>query len=74
MTCLICRTGKLQAGTTTVTLERGTSVVIIRQVPAEICDTCGEYYLDNATANAVYQQADDAMRRHVEVEILRYAA
>lgn len=74
MTCVICRTGRLQPGTTTVTLERGTSVVIIREVPAEVCDTCGEYYLDSRTASAVYRQADDAMNRHVEVEILRYAA
>lgn len=74
MTCLICKTGKLQPGTTTVTLERGESVVIIRDVPADVCDNCGEYYLHSDIARAVYQQADDAMHRRVEVEILRYAA
>jgi len=74
MTCLICKTGKLEPGTATVTLERGASIVIIREVPADVCDTCGEYYLDSATASAVYRQAEDAISRRVDVEILRYAA
>ena len=35
-------------------LTRGNSTVIIRNVPALICDDCGEYYLDEHTAEDVY--------------------
>jgi hypothetical protein len=52
---------------------RGT-VVIIRDVPAAICEDCGEYYLDEDVATKVYGQGEDAVQRHAEVEILRYAA
>lgn len=74
MTCTICKTGETHPGTTTVTLQRENNVGVIRDVPAEICDNCGEYYLSETTASRVYADADATARRHVEVEIQRYAA
>jgi hypothetical protein len=57
-----------------VTLQRGDSVLVIRDVPAQICEDCGEYYLDEATAMQVYAEAEGGVRRNAEVEIHRYAA
>jgi len=74
MKCAICKTGETHPGFATVTLQREQTVVIIREVPAEICEDCGEYYLDQATASRVYAEAEDTLRRRVEVEIKRYAA
>ncbi|MDP2787687.1 MAG: type II toxin-antitoxin system MqsA family antitoxin [Pseudomonadota bacterium] len=74
MKCSLCKTGETHPGKTTVTLERGESVVVIRDVPAEICEDCGEYFLDEVTARRVYTAAEQACSRHVEVEIQRYAA
>lgn len=74
MKCVICKTGHTHPGTATVTLQRDNSVVVIRDVPAEICEDCGEYYLSEAVAKRVYADADATVQRHVEVKILRYAA
>jgi YgiT-type zinc finger domain-containing protein len=74
MTCVICNAGATSPGTTTATLERGGTVVIIRDVPAQVCEDCGEYYLDEPVAQWVYSRAEQAVGRRVEVEILRYAA
>jgi YgiT-type zinc finger domain-containing protein len=74
MKCSLCKTGVTHPGKTTVTLERDESVVVIRGVPAEICEDCGEYFLDEVTAREVYTSAEQACSRHVEVEIQRYAA
>jgi YgiT-type zinc finger domain-containing protein len=74
MKCTICKTGETHPGITTVTLQRDKSVVVIRDVPAEICDDCGEYYLSAPIASRVYTDADATAKRHVEVEIQRYAA
>lgn len=74
MKCVICKTGHTHPGTATVTLQRDNSVVVIRDVPAEICEDCGEYYLSEPVAKRVYSDADATVQRHVEVEILRYAA
>lgn len=53
MKCVICKTGHTHPGTATVTLQRDNSVVVIRDVPAEICEDCGEYYLTEPVARRV---------------------
>ncbi len=74
MYCVICKNGQTAPGVVTVTLVRGETTVVIKGVPAEVCQNCGEYYLCEATAQKVYQQAEDAVKRHAEVEIIRFAA
>jgi YgiT-type zinc finger domain-containing protein len=74
MRCVICKAGDSAPGKVTVTLQRGETVVVIRDVPAAICQNCGEYYLDETVASKVYRQGEDAVQRRAEVEILRYAA
>lgn len=74
MTCVICKTGDTRPGRVTVTLQRGETTVLVKDVPADVCRNCGEYYLDEAVARTIYGQAEEAVGRHAEVEILRYAA
>jgi YgiT-type zinc finger domain-containing protein len=74
MRCVICKSGDTAPGKVTVTLQRGETVIVIRDVPAAICENCGEYYLDEAVASKVYRQGEEAVQRRAEVEILRYAA
>jgi len=74
MKCAICKIGETHPGTATVTLQRGETTVIVKDTPAEVCQNCGEYYLDESVAKKQYEQADEAARRHAELEILRYAA
>ena len=74
MKCVICRTGALTPGRTTVTLSRGESTVVIKGVPADLCDNCAEYYLVEDIARRVYAVADDAVKAGAEVQIVRYAA
>ncbi len=72
--CVICKTGTLQPGTATVTLERGQTMVVIKGVPADVCDNCGEYYLSAEMTGQVLALAESAVRKGAEVEILRWAA
>lgn len=74
MKCVICKHGETQPGTVTVTLQRDDSIVVIRDVPAEVCQQCGEYYLDDKATARVTGMAEEAVKHHAEVEILRYAA
>ena len=74
MKCMICKQGLTNEGFTTVTLERGQTTVVIKDVPAEICENCGEYYLDENVTEKVQGLAEHAFRQGVEIEVLRYAA
>ncbi len=74
MKCVICKHGETRPGTATVTLERGKTIVIIKDVPAEVCVNCGEYYLDEDTTDCVLSMAEEAVKRNAEIEVLRFAA
>ena len=45
MTCVICKQGDTKPGKVTVTLKRDGCTVIFKDVPAQVCENCGEYYL-----------------------------
>jgi len=74
MQCVICKTGKTTEGEVTVTLQRGEATVLIKAVPAQVCDNCGEYYLSDEVADQVLQQADQALANNVELDVSRFAA
>jgi len=74
MSCVICRNGTTRSGTVTVTLQRGDTTVILKQVPADVCENCGEYYLSSEVAAQVLEKAESAVKSGAEVEILRFAA
>ena len=59
---------------TSVILERGKTTVVIKDVPAEVCENCGEYYLSEEVTEKVQELAEQAVRHGVEIEVLRYAA
>jgi YgiT-type zinc finger domain-containing protein len=58
----------------TVTLQRGETTVILKQVPADVCENCGEYYLSSEVTAQVLEKAESAVKSGAEVEILRFAA
>lgn len=74
MKCVICKMGETESGTVTVTIERGETTVLIKNVPADICENCGEYYLSDDISERVLKQAESAVTNNAEVEILRFAA
>lgn len=74
MKCVICKMGETSAGQVTVTLQRGDLTVLIKNVPAQICENCGEYYLSDDITDQVLKQAEASAAKNAEVEILRFAA
>lgn len=74
MTCVICQYGDTEPGTTTVALTRGETTIVIRDVPAQICTTCGEEYVDAVTGRRLSQIAEKAVNEGVQVDVRRYQA
>ena len=62
MKCVICKVGETHQGKATVTLERDATAMVIKGVPASICDNCGEEYVDEATADQLLKTAEEAVR------------
>jgi len=72
--CVICKHGETRPGKTTVTLERNGMTLMIRNVPAEVCENCGEAYVDEATARELLHGAEAAAQAGVMVDVREYAS
>jgi YgiT-type zinc finger domain-containing protein len=72
MKCVICKHGEPRPGTATVTMHRDATTIVVKNVPAEVCGTCGEYYLESDVARYLQEVGNAAVARGAEVEILRY--
>ena len=74
MKCVICRNGKTVSGEITMVLERTGSTLIFKNVPAQICDNCGEEYISSEVNNVLLRTANEAAKRGVDLEMLKFAA
>ena len=74
MRCVICRQGNVRPGVTTVTLEPGGVTLVIKQVPARVCDTCGETYVDEDAAQRLLGIAEEVAGSGVQVDVREYRA
>lgn len=74
MKCAICRNGQTTAAKITVVLERSGTTLVFKDVPADVCDNCGEEYLSSEINRDLLQKANLAVGRGVDLELLRYAA
>jgi YgiT-type zinc finger domain-containing protein len=74
MICLMCKSGETVPGTVTESFRKGATMVIVKDIPAQVCGQCGEPYFDGEVAKAIERLVTDAVRKGTEVEILRYAA
>ena len=72
MRCVFCKHSRTQPGLTTIALDRDNCIVLLKGVPADICENCGEYYLSETTTGIVLEYSEVVAVRGTEVEIMRY--
>jgi len=72
--CVVCKQGDTRPGTATVTLEREGMILIFRKVPADVCEVCGEEYVDEQTTARLLAEAEAAVQAGVQVDIREYVA
>jgi YgiT-type zinc finger domain-containing protein len=74
MRCAICKNGSTVDGRTTIVLDKDDIVLVFQEVPAKICDNCGEEYLSAETNRRLLHLAKDAKQRGVALELVKFAA
>ena len=72
MKCAICNYGETQFGFTTIVLEKNGTTLLFRQVPAQICDTCGEEYISSETNQIILERATAEIDKGVSLELLNF--
>lgn len=72
MKCVICKHGETVDGFATVTLEHDGLTLVVKKVPARICQNCGEEYIDDAVAGQLFKTAEEAAKSGAEVDVRHY--
>jgi len=72
MKCVICKHGETQDGFTTITLEKNGATLVFKNVPALVCDNCGEKYLNDTITKDLLFKAKEIVKNGVEVDIRDY--
>jgi YgiT-type zinc finger domain-containing protein len=70
MECVICKNGTTKQGFVTFTLERDNVIVVFKNVPALVCENCGDFYLTTETTNLLLLKANQTVEKGVEFEII----
>ncbi len=71
MNCIICKS-KLAKSRINHILDNMGRIVIIKNVPANVCGQCGEYYVDNDTAMRLEAIAQELLNNKAEILVLNY--
>jgi YgiT-type zinc finger domain-containing protein len=59
-------------GITTIPFLVGEKVVVIKDVPAEICSDCGEAYMKSSVVDKVESVLDKLEELHSEMSVVHY--
>jgi hypothetical protein len=55
-------------------MERGEATIVFKDVPADVCDVCGEAFIDEDISEDVYEQAEAAVDAGVQLDVRHYSA
>ncbi len=69
--CPMCG-GSKHAGKTTFSVDLTFGVVVIREVPAIVCDQCGEAWLQDPIATRLEQVVSEARGRRRTIEVAHW--
>lgn len=72
MKCPICKYGETLSGTASITLERHSSTLVFKDVPAQICNNCGEEYFADSITQTIMKQAESAIAQGVQIDVRQY--
>jgi len=70
-TCTFCK-ASTEPGVSTFTVDLGNCVVVIRNVPSDVCTQCGEAYYSTEVMQKLYEIVDSLRSTMTEVAIVNY--
>ena len=73
MECLICKNGNTEKGFDTLSFEKNGHLIIVKNVPGEVSNNCGHFYIDEIAAIELQKKANRAIEDGAELEIMQYA-
>lgn len=72
--CASCSEGEYEAGRVKQALKKGYSVLVVKHVPALICNTCGDIVVSETVSERLEAMVNEAVAAGVEWQVRPYEA
>lgn len=59
--CYFCRVGKLEERQVTLTVQKAGRLMVLEDVPAEVCDSCGEQYFSPEVSRKIEMKVSEIL-------------
>ncbi|NMA64599.1 MAG: type II toxin-antitoxin system MqsA family antitoxin [Syntrophomonadaceae bacterium] len=71
MNCIMCK-ANMTEGKVNHIVDIDGCIVIIKNVPANVCGQCGEYFINNVTALRLEEIVGEVAKSKAEILVLNY--
>ena len=71
--CPNCK-GTVYNGTSIFTVKIGDGILVLEDVPAEVCSLCGEKWFSDEVMERIEEIAADVRSRHIKFELITFNA
>ena len=71
MNCFLCK-GNIEDNVTTFMVDIGNCIVIVKNVPSQVCSQCGETSYSDSVAKKLEQIVNSARNAVTEIAIVNY--
>ena len=70
--CMLCKCDSVKKSTTTHVVNYKGAVIVIKNVPCEECEQCGEVFYSDETAQRLEEMVNNAKKLLQEVSVIDY--
>ena len=71
--CMLCNCDTVKQSTTTHVVDYNGSVIVIKNVPCEECEQCGEIFYTDEVAERLEKIVNDAKKLLQDLSVLDYS-
>lgn len=72
MSCVMCK-AELTSGVANHVVDMEGNIIVIKNVPVNICNQCGEYYFDHEIAVSLEEIVEQARSSGAKITIINYS-
>ena len=69
--CAVCG-GEVKGGIASLVFDKNNQVIVVREIPAFVCQKCGEEYFDDATTEEIEKLKGRARASLSDVSLLTF--
>ena len=73
MTCFMCK-GKMENKLTNFIADLGKTIIIVKDVPSQVCQQCGEVSYSDEVARKLEQIVESLQSQSMEIAITNYSS